>query len=117
MDIAFDTTLSLGTLLATGVSFGTAVFAWYRTRSKDLENRLKDGADRMDRHDGRISRLEQTVQSMPASADMHKLELRLMEMSGEIRTLATAMEGTNQIMTRVERIVGRHEDHLLGGKQ
>lgn len=118
MDIAFDMTLSLGTLLATGVSCGTAVFAWYRTRSKDLENRLKVGADRMDRHEARISRIEQTVQAMPASEDMHKLELRLVEMAGGLNTLAEAMKGTNQILTRVEKIVGRHEDHLLeGGKR
>lgn len=118
MDIAFDMTLSLGTLLATGVSCGTAVFAWYRTRSKDLENRLKDGAGRMDRHEARIARLEQTVQSLPASQDMHQLQLRLVEIAGDLKALAAVMEGNTKVMTRLEQIVSRHEDHLLeGGKR
>lgn len=113
MNIAFDTTISLMGLASVIVSAGTAVFAWYRTRTRDLEDRLKDGSDRMNRHDVRIERIEQTLSSMPVSQDMHKLELRLSEMSGDLKALAAVMQGNTEVMLRLERVVGRHEDHLL----
>ncbi|WP_233193105.1 DUF2730 family protein [Acidimangrovimonas sediminis] len=118
MNIAFDTTISLMGLASVAVSAGTAVFAWYRTRTRDLEERLKEGSDRMNRHDARIERIEQTVRGLPAASDMHTLELRLVEMSGDLKALAAVMEGNTKVMSRLESIVSRHEDHLLeGGKR
>lgn len=111
MALTFDPTVSVGAIL-TG---GAYVFAWVRTRRHDLEDRLKAGADRMDRHDNRITRLEQTVQGLPASGDMHALQIQLTELAGDLKTLSATMEGNNKLLQRLELVVARQEDHLLDG--
>ena len=46
---------------------------------------------------------------------MHQLHLAMKEMQGEMKTTAAVMEGNNKIMSRLEDIVARHENHLLDG--
>ncbi|MCW8843357.1 MAG: DUF2730 domain-containing protein [Rhodobacteraceae bacterium] len=116
--IPFDPTISVSVLL----SVGTIIFTIFKTRARALDDRfdvlnerLKDGSKRMDRHDGRLGAIEQTVQSLPAQSDMHNLQLRLAEMSGDLKAINASMEGNGKIMERLETIVSRHEDHLLEG--
>lgn len=89
-----------------------ALAALYASRRKDLDQKLQDGDDRMDRHEGRIAWLEQTIQSMPGKDDTHRLEILLAEMAGDMKAMRTAMDGMRSSLQRTEDIVGRHEDHL-----
>ena len=95
-----------------------AFYTFIATRRKDLDKDLKDGRDRMDRHEARISRLEQAVQNMPGKDDMHALQLELVKQTGSMEKMAAVMEGNAMITARLEVIVSRHEQHLLdGGKK
>ncbi len=107
----FDLTVTLSLIL----SVITLVFAWMRTRRQDVEQRLKAGDDKLEAHDLRLARLEQTLTGMPAKDDMHTLQLSLTEMRGDLREMRATMKGSNEIMRRLETIVTRHEDHLLDG--
>ena len=109
--VAFDLTVSLSFLL----SVATLIYAWWRTRSQHLEDKIGASSARLDRHDARINSIEQTVQGLPAQRDIHQLQLTLAEVRGEMREMRASMEGSNKIMSRVESIVSRHEDHLLEG--
>nr|WP_296430166.1 DUF2730 family protein [Roseovarius sp. BRH_c41] len=105
---------------ATGVIFPmlVAFYTFVATRRKDLDKDLKDGRDRMDRHESRISRIEQTISSMPGRDDMHALQLELVKQTGAMEKMAAVMEGNAKITERLEIIVTRHEQHLLdGGKK
>lgn len=107
----FDLTVTLSLIL----SVITLAFAWIRTRRQDLEGRIASGAARTDAHDLRIVRLEQALGSLPARDDMHRLQIALTEMRGDMRTMQATMVGQSEIMKRLETIVTRHEDHLLDG--
>ena len=117
---AFDLTVTVPVLL----SIGSIVFAWFRTRRiavdgrfQEADARFKTGSDRMDRHESRIQSLEQTVKAMPDRQDLHKIELALERVSGTMGRMEAVMEGNQQIMARLELIVSRHEDHLLGANR
>ncbi|KJS43366.1 MAG: hypothetical protein VR71_10650 [Roseovarius sp. BRH_c41] len=92
-----------------------AIYTFIATRRKDLDQRLEAGHERMDRHEARISRLEQSVQNMPGKDDMHSLQLELVRQTGSMEKMAAVMEGNAMITARLEAIVSRHEQHLLNG--
>lgn len=90
-------------------------YTWWRTRDQNVENRFRAGSERMDRHDQRLASVEQALRGQPTKDDMHQLHLVLKEMQGEMKTMAAIIDGNNKIMSRLETIVGRHEEHLLDG--
>lgn len=71
----------------------------------------------MDRHDNRITVLEQAITVMPDKDDMHRLQLEMVKMTGSLGQMQAVMEGNAKIMERLETIVSRHEDHLLEGNK
>lgn len=111
MTFEFDLTVTLSLIF----SVATLIFAWLRTRRKDVEDSLARADARLGQHDARISSLEQTVRSLPGKDDMHALHLGMAEMRGDLREMRAAMEGNTRIMGRLENIVTRHEEHLLDG--
>jgi hypothetical protein len=114
-------TLDLGPIIAWVaalsliLSFGTAVWTLVSQGPKRTAERVSALGDRLDRHDQRIQRVEQTVNELPTRGDMHALQIEIVRMSGKVDQMGTAMAGNNKIMERLEVIVGRHEDHLLDG--
>lgn len=114
MSFEFDPTITLS-LVFSGI---TLAIAWHRTRRRDLEDRLKSGTERMDRHDQRIFALEQSVHAMPGKEDIHQLQLELVKQTGSLAEMRAVMAGNAKIMERLGVIVERHEQHLLdGGKR
>lgn len=113
MNLDADTALKFVTF---GLSVGAMIYSFFVNRRKDVDERFREGSKRMDRHDGRIAALEQTVQAMPEKEDLHQLQLKLAEMNGSLLHMTAVMEGNAQIMGRLETIVSRHEDHLLNSK-
>ncbi|HAW49178.1 MAG TPA: DUF2730 domain-containing protein [Roseovarius sp.] len=89
-----------------------ALYTFVATRRKDLDQKLENGDKRMDRHEARIARLEQTVQSMPGKDENHRLEMLLADMAGDMKAMRASMDGMQKSLERTEDIVGRHEDHL-----
>ncbi|WP_349295251.1 DUF2730 family protein (plasmid) [Thioclava sp. 'Guangxiensis'] len=111
MIVNFDLTITLGVLVTI---FGMIV-AWIGARWRGLDKRIDDQHARLDRHEGRISNLETTVKALPSTEDLHKLHLELAGFGGDVRELRQAMEGYREVMERTERVVTRHEEHLLQG--
>ncbi|MEM9788442.1 MAG: DUF2730 family protein [Pseudomonadota bacterium] len=109
--LQLDTTIGMSLVF----SIGTMIFAWFRTRRADVDERFKKGADRMDEMSDRITRLEQRIEALPARDDVHKLEIAMAEMAGEMKAMAASQRSTNDLMRRIETVVTRHEDHLLKG--
>jgi len=95
------------------LSIGTLLFAWLRTRRQDVEDRFKIGSDRMKLFERRLDSLEKDVEAKPAKDEMHQIELHLAGLAGEMKAMAASQRGTNDILRRLESVVGRHEDHLL----
>lgn len=113
MNFEFDLTITMSLVLSV-IVIG---FTWFRTRRHDVDDRFKTGSDRMDRHDNRITVLEQAITVMPDKDDMHRLQLEMVKMTGSLGQMQAVMEGNAKIMERLETIVSRHEDHLLEGNK
>lgn len=92
-----------------------AGYTWFATRRKDIDVRLDAGSKRMDQHDLEIQSLQQTVASLPAKEDVHRIELAMMEMTGELKTIGAHISGQREVMRRIETINARHEEHLING--
>lgn len=123
----FDPTIGMSLLFSVAV----VVFTWFRTRRHNVDDRFgkvddrfvkvdggfKKGSDRMDVHAQRLAALEQDMKSRPGINEVHELQIQLVEMAGSLKEMHAVMEGNSKIMGRLENIVTRHEDHLLGGSK
>lgn len=104
-------TVALSQLLTFGLTLWNLVASGSRANTKAIEVNKA----RLDSHELRLASIENTLGGVPGREDMHNLQIALTEMKGEIREMRATMKGNNEIMRRVETIVGRHEDHLLDG--
>lgn len=111
MTFAFDLTVTMGVIVTAVI----AVVGWVQMGRKAVNDRITATNERLDRHDHRLSTVEQTVVGLPGKDNIHDLRLELSGMKGELREMRAVMEGNNKIMGRLETIVTRHEDHLLDG--
>lgn len=108
-----DLAIKVATFLFSVAAMGVAII---RTRRTAVDDRFKAGSDRMDRHESRIQTLEQTVSGLPSREDVHRIQLSIAEMTGSLGRMEAVMEGNAKIMSRLEAIVSRHEDHLLNDR-
>ena len=98
------------TALSLILNFGLTIYSL-------ISSGAKANAKQLERHDARLSKLEQALSSVPAKDDLHGLQISLERMHGQLRTMGAVMEGNSKIMERLETIVSRHEDHLLDGSK
>jgi hypothetical protein len=124
MQFDLNAWVAVGGALALLLSLATSVWTIFSGPSranarrhdelaKLTDDRFAEGRARMDRHDNRISRLEQSLQAMPTKDDMHAVALAVEGMRGRLDVMSAQMGGQKDIMERLEIIVSRHEDHLL----
>lgn len=113
--IDFDPTVSFSLIL----SVAAMLFAWFRTRRQDIDTKLADvgtrltaGARRMDALDARVAATESGLQAMPGQGEVHRLELHMAQMAGDLRVVSQRLQGNHEMLTRIESVVSRHEDHL-----
>ncbi|TNJ40481.1 DUF2730 family protein [Phaeobacter sp. B1627] len=112
----FDPTFTVSnalTLLSLLIACASAVYAWIGTRRSNVDERFRTGKERMDRHEQRLTRLEHDLADVPSKDDLHHIQLSMSEINGTMKQMAAVMEGNQKIMTRLETVVFRHEDHLL----
>ena len=109
-----DTWIKLLTFI---MAAGAAVYTFYATRSTEVDKRFKAGSDRMNDLEKRIATTEQHVATSPGTSDFHRLELAMTEIGGDLKAMRAERKASNDTLTRMERVLNRHEDHLLeGGK-
>ncbi|MFI0477419.1 DUF2730 family protein [Paracoccus jiaweipingae] len=111
MTFNFDLTVTLGLVL----TLVTALVGWFRMRHAAIDKRIDTTVERLDRHENRLAGAEQTLQQLPGKDDMHALSLALSEIRGDMREMRAAFDGQRQIMSRIESVVSRQEDHLMKG--
>ena len=106
--------LDLGLKVASfGLSIAAMVYAFIMSRRKDVDERFASGAKRMGEIEAELSSLKHVVDTLPTKEEFHAMQLQLSEMGGLLREMRALMQGNRDVMTRMERIVERHEEHLL----
>ena len=104
--------VALGGLL----NFGLTVWGLMTSGSRGNATKLREHDKVLGDQSQRIAALEQTQKTLPTKDDMHGISLGLEGMKGEMKAMRAEMEGSREIMVRLEAIVGRHENHLLDGR-
>lgn len=117
MTLDLDYVYKILLLLSLVLSIGAVFYAWFANRRKDIDRRFYEGSKRMDRHDLRLQAVEQDVKALPGSTELHSVELKLSEISGDMKAISASMVGMHESLKRTENIVSRHEDHLRGNGQ
>lgn len=97
------------------ISFCTTIWGIFSGPAKALAKKVDDLRSDVDDHDHRLQRLEQTLQAMPSKDNFHELQITMTKMSGEMSVMRAVMEGNSAIMTRLEAVVTRHDEHLSKG--
>lgn len=110
--VTIDALVAWVAALALLMSFGSTLWTLLNSGARRNASQIDDLRARLDRHEARLQGVEQTLRALPGAADIHKLELALAEMNGKLGIIAAQQEGSNQIMRRLETMVGRHDDHL-----
>ena len=102
--------IAISQLLTAGLTIWGLMSSGNRANAKKLE----DHGKRLDGHELRLAGVEQSMEESPTKDDLAKVLLSLETMRGDIRVMRSEMEGAMAIMSRLESIVSRHENHLLG---
>lgn len=78
MTFEFDFTVTMGVI----VTVVLAIVGWVRTGRKTVDDKIDGVTGRLDRHENRISLVEQTLTGLPAKDDIHDLRLALEGLRG-----------------------------------
>lgn len=109
MRFTIDGTITLSLIVTILIAF----VGWVRMHNSAVSKRIDVCGERLDRHETRILSAEQALQSLPSKEDLHGLSLSMSEIRGDMKEVRAAMQGQAQILTRVETVVSRQEDHLM----
>ena len=90
-----DTSLATVILWAAGLStlfsFGSILWTVFSGPSRRNGVKLEDHGSRLDRLDGRLGSVEQTLRGMPGKDDIHAVQLALSDMRGDLKNMQTGM--------------------------
>lgn len=100
------------------LTLALAVWNLMSSGSRTNARKLDEHELRLTAHDQRLGAIEIVQRAMPTKDNMHELEIAMERLKGEMKTMSQVMVGNQQIMERLEIMVGRHDAHLMdGGKR
>lgn len=97
------------------ISFCTTIWGIFSGPARAVQKKTEELKATVDAHEQRLLSLEQTLRAMPSKDDLHELQITMTKMSGEMSVMRAVMEGNSAIMTRLEAVVTRHDEHLSKG--
>lgn len=91
--------LSLAALL---ISVGGVVYAWLTAASKANTGALSQVNAKIADHAARVAAVEFELKHLPDKESVHRLELAMADMKGQLSTLSSASDGTHRALLRME---------------
>lgn len=85
---------------------GVGAYVWSSNRTK-ARREVTEALDR------RLTKVESALRSMPSIQAVHALTVSMTQLSGELKAALARVDGLEDVVERVERIVNRQEEHLL----
>jgi len=112
MNIALDLTVTMGVIVTVVI----AIVGWVQMGRKATNDRIASTNGRLDRHEHRISTVEQTVMGLPGKDDLHDLRIALEGLRGDMKEVRAAQAAAVDASRRQEVVIQRVEQHLLQEK-
>ncbi|WP_304616961.1 DUF2730 family protein [Paracoccus sp. (in: a-proteobacteria)] len=98
------------------LTFGLTVWNLLASGSRANARTLEAHGETLHGLDARLSAVEMSMKGMPGKDEMHQLSISLADLRGDIRAMGASVDGQRQILTRLESVVSRQEDHLMRSK-
>ena len=107
--IVFDAAVGL-------IAAGAWLYAWRAKREQvtrdQIEASRSEASVRLSNHSERLARLESTASTAPRSEHVHDLALSIKELRGDIKVLTSRLDGTDDLVTRVETVTARQGEYI-----
>jgi len=98
------------------VTTAIGVFAWFRTRRHDVDERFATGSKKLADLEKRLSAVEVTLLSLPDKEDIHELQMTMSNMNGDMKAMRVTMRSIAESLIRQEAISTRHEEWMRSNK-
>lgn len=108
------------------LTFGLTVYGLLSSGSRANGKRLDEHGERLTAVESRLQHVDQSVTQLPSKEDVHKLQLSLKDLAGDLKAFRAELEGDmkslraeyagmNDLIQRVEHVVDRHENQFQRG--
>ena len=87
------------------LNFGLSLWGLLASGSRQNKARLDEHEARLGRHDTRLGGIEQTLRTMPSTGDLHKIEITLTQMSGELGIMGQRLQPVAAIAERMQELL------------
>ena len=113
MHLSFENWLQM---ITTGIALLAFLISINSARRRDIDKRLGSIEKQVDEADRRLVAVETELKARPAQKDMHDLQIVVTEIGGEIKAVRAAFEGHVKLLERLDVILERQEQFLMGNK-
>lgn len=106
-------------LVSTGGFLLVAVIGWVVSKTLVSRREFEDRITRVDGYIGvlsaRMGSMESELKAIPTRAEVHRLDLKITAMQGDINGVRTALEDSKSRFERIDIVLHRIEGFLLNG--
>lgn len=95
------------------LTFGLTVWNLLASGSRANARTLDAHGETLHGLESRMSAVETSLKAMPGKDELHQVSISLADMRGDIRAMGASVDGQRQILSRLESVVSRQEDHLM----
>ncbi|MCW1934106.1 DUF2730 domain-containing protein [Pararhodobacter zhoushanensis] len=87
------------------LNFGLSLWGLLASGARQNKTRLDEHEARLSRHDTRLGGVEQTLRTLPSTGDLHKIELSLSRMEGELGIMGQRLQPVAAIAERMQELL------------
>lgn len=86
-------------------TFGVTLYNWLTAGSRNNGTALAEVAENIEKLDRRISKIEGEMNHLPDKDSQHQLELHMVELLGDMKTMAESQKNTTRTVSRMEEFL------------
>lgn len=83
----------------------SGLYAWITGRDKATQKEIKELRDDMQAIEGRVSRTESEMAHLPDKESVHRVELAVSEMRGDLRAISESWKPVGKTVQRLEEFL------------
>lgn len=95
------------------LKFGSLILSSIAIVWTGIAARHKGVNDRIGALEERVRETETTLRSTPGRDEVHSINVGLAKIEGQLSTIGAHMQGQRELMGRLEKVVGRHEEQFI----
>lgn len=90
-------------------SVANIIWTWWSKNNDASDKKVEEIETRVEGLKDRLAKVEGELQHLPSKDEFHRLALKVTEVSGQVSTIKSEIDGVGRTARRIE-------EHILGGK-